>query len=60
MTLAKEKVNMCGQEEPFLLQVEMEEELPDEVPVCITTKEVIGKPTMIIEEMLPSSFFNST
>ena len=44
--LVEEKVNRSGQEEPSLLEAEMEEELAEEVQISITTKEVIGKPTM--------------
>ena len=39
-------------EEHFLLHAEMEEELAEEVSICITTKEVIGKLAMVIEERL--------
>ena len=38
------------QEEPSLLQVGMEEELA--VQISVTTKEVIGKPTMCVETRL--------
>ena len=47
-----EEINRCGQGEPFLLQAKMEKELTEEVPMCITTKEVIGKPTMGSQERL--------
>ena len=49
MTLVEEKVNRSGQEEPSLLQAEMEEELEEEIQISVTTKEVIGKPTMVVE-----------
>ena len=32
--------------------MEVEDELTEEVSICITTKEVIGKPTMGVEERL--------
>ena len=38
VTLAEEEVNRCGQKEPFLLHAEMEEELAEEMLICITTK----------------------
>ena len=44
--LAKEEVKRSGQEEPFLLQAEMEVELAEEVQM--KAKEVFGKPTMDI------------
>ena len=46
------KVNRSGQEEPSLLQAEMEEELDEEVQIHDTTKEVIGKQTMGVETSL--------
>ena len=47
----KKEVNRCDKEEHFLLQAEMEERA-DEVRMCNTTKEVTGKPTMGVEELL--------
>ena len=41
-----------GQEEPSILQAEMEEELAEEIQISVTTKEVIGKPTMGVETKL--------
>ena len=37
VALVEEKVNRSGQEDPSLLQAEMEEELPEEVLICVTT-----------------------
>ena len=52
VALVEEKVNRSGQEEPSLLQAEMEEELAKEIQISVTTKEVIGKPTMGVETRL--------
>ena len=52
VALVEEKVNKSGQEETSLLQAEMEEELAEEVQISVTTKEVIGKPTMGVETKL--------
>ena len=52
VALAEEKVNRSGQEDPSLLQAEMEEELAEEMQINVTTKEVIGKPTMGVEKKL--------
>ena len=52
VALVKEKVNRSGQEEPSLLQAEMEEELAEEIQISVTTKEVIGKPTVGVETKL--------
>ena len=52
VALVEEKVNRSGQEEPSLLQAEMEEELAEEIQISVTTKEVIGKPTMGVETKL--------
>ena len=49
VALAKEEVK-SGQEEPFLFQAEMEEELSEEVQIHETAKEVTGKPTMGVTE----------
>ena len=43
VTLTKEKVDKSGQEQPLLLQAEMEEELAEEVQLSITAKEVMGR-----------------
>ena len=53
VALAEEEVSRCGQEESFLFQAEREEELPEEVPMCVTTKEVIGTPTMNTPLLVP-------
>ena len=50
VALAEEEVNKSGQEEPFLLQAEMEEELAEEVQIREMAKEVTGKPTMGVKE----------
>ena len=49
VALVEEKVNRSGQEEPYLLQVEMEEELAEEIQISVMRKEVFGKPTMGVE-----------
>ena len=41
-------VNRCGEEEPLVLDGELE----DEVLICTATEEVIGKPAMVIENRL--------
>ena len=38
VALVEEKVNTSGQDEPSLLQAETEEELAEEVPICLMTK----------------------
>ena len=50
--LDKQKPLLCGEEEPLLFHTEMEEELAEEVPIRLTTKEMIGKRTMVVEERL--------
>ena len=52
VALAEEKVNRSGQEESSLLQAEMEEELAEEIQISVTTKDVIGNPTMGVETKL--------
>ena len=51
VALAEEEVNRCDQEDPFLLQVEMEE-LAEEVQIHETAKELTGKPSMGVETRL--------
>ena len=46
------KINRCGEEESLFLHMKTEEELAEKVPICVMTKEVIRKPTMVIKEML--------
>ena len=48
--VAEEVPIMCGEEKPFLLDLEMEEELVDELPNCMMTEEVTEKTTMVIME----------
>ena len=50
--LAEEEVYRCEQGEPFLLQAEMENELGEDVPICVMAKDVIGKPPTSVEERL--------
>ena len=42
-------MNRLGKYEPLVL----EEELADEIPVCVMTKEVTDKPTMVLMERHP-------
>ena len=46
IALAEKEVNSCDQEEPFLLQAEIENEPEEVVPMSKTAKEINGKLTM--------------
>ena len=50
VALAEEEVNRSGEEEPFLCQVKVEEELSEQVQIRETAKEVTGKSTMGIKK----------
>ena len=52
VTVAKEGVNRCREEKLLVLDAETDDRLADEVPICMTTGQVIGKPTIIITERL--------
>ena len=48
--VANKSINRCGEGEPLVL--DEEEELLDEVPICMLTIEVIRKPILVIKERL--------
>ena len=52
VTVSEKEVNMCGEEEHLVLELETEEELVDKVPISMATEEAIGRPTMVIGERL--------
>ena len=52
MTVAEKEINRCGERDPLLLDMETEEEMIDEVQICMAIEEVIGKPSMVIAERL--------
>ena len=50
MMVAEKEVIRHGEEKPFGLDAETEEELVDDRPICVATEDVIGKSTMVIKE----------
>ena len=54
VTVVEKGVHSCGEEEFLVLHAGMEE-LVDEVPFCMRTEEVMGKPTMFIRKAFACS-----
>ena len=51
VTVTKERINRCREDERVVLDVETEEESTDEIPNCVTTQEVITERLVLVHEL---------